>query len=105
MAEQWHQDASCKGLLFKTCNSSCKRLIFKTSNASLCNRSIVQQQQPSTFQHFIDFERATTATFYFPTLRQFQTCDSSNLLLSNASSISNVQQQQPSTFQCFINFE
>eukprot|EP00961_Rhodomonas_salina_P023025 308586-Rhodomonas_salina.1 len=37
-------------------------------------------------------------------LHQFRTWDSSNLLLSNSSSISNVQQQQPSTFS-FVNFE
>eukprot|EP00961_Rhodomonas_salina_P271121 3663381-Rhodomonas_salina.1 len=89
------------------------------SSASLMSN--MQQQQPSSFQHFINFKRATAATFYFPMLHQFQTCYSSNLLLSNASSISNVQQQQPSTFhtslisnvlqqqpatfQCFINFE
>eukprot|EP00961_Rhodomonas_salina_P151075 2034299-Rhodomonas_salina.1 len=36
-------------------------------------------------------------------LHQFRTCNSSNLLLSNASSISNVQQQQHSTFQRFVN--
>eukprot|EP00961_Rhodomonas_salina_P060887 817552-Rhodomonas_salina.1 len=42
------------------------------------------QQQPSTFQCFIDFKRATAATFYFPMLHQFHTCYSSNLLLSNA---------------------
>eukprot|EP00961_Rhodomonas_salina_P197212 2661712-Rhodomonas_salina.1 len=73
---------------------------FKTCNTS--SISNVQQQQPSTFQRFIDFERETAATFYF-LLRQFQTCNSSNLLLSNALSISNVQQQQPSTFQRFVN--
>eukprot|EP00961_Rhodomonas_salina_P026637 359948-Rhodomonas_salina.1 len=55
-------------------------------------------------QCFIDFERATAATFYSP-LRPFQMCDSSNLLLFNTSSISNMQQQQPSTFQRFIDFE
>eukprot|EP00961_Rhodomonas_salina_P101936 1371256-Rhodomonas_salina.1 len=52
-------------------------------------------------QHFINFERATAATF-FSSLSPFQTCNSSNLLLFNASLISNVQQQQPSTFQRFI---
>eukprot|EP00961_Rhodomonas_salina_P096021 1291342-Rhodomonas_salina.1 len=59
---------------FKTCNTSfasCKGLLFKTSNTSLCNSSNVQQQQPATFQCFINFECAIAATFYFPTLHQF----------------------------------
>eukprot|EP00961_Rhodomonas_salina_P084900 1140275-Rhodomonas_salina.1 len=94
MAEKRNQDASCKGLHSKTCNALCKGLIFKTCNAPrpatlhqfrrTCNSSNlllsassilnVLQQQPSksTFQCFINFERVTEATFYFPTLHQFR---------------------------------
>eukprot|EP00961_Rhodomonas_salina_P059284 796440-Rhodomonas_salina.1 len=67
--------------------------LFKTSKPAMLQ----------DLQHFIDFEHATAATFYFQ-LCQFQTCDSSNLLLSNTSLISNMQQQQPSTFS-FVNFK
>eukprot|EP00961_Rhodomonas_salina_P265370 3587190-Rhodomonas_salina.1 len=63
-----------------TCNSS---NLLLSNNSSILN---VQQQQLSTFQQFINFERATAATFYIPTLHQFRMCNSSNLLLSNASS-------------------
>eukprot|EP00961_Rhodomonas_salina_P154150 2076476-Rhodomonas_salina.1 len=69
-----------KGFSSRTCNTprpamfhakGLSGLLFKTSNASSCSSSNVQQQQPSTFQLFIDFERATAATFYFPMIYGF----------------------------------
>jgi len=66
MAEQRNQDASCKGLLFKTCNAP--------RPATLCAKGL--SSKPAT-------------------LHRFRTCNDSNLLLS-ASSISILQQQQPS---------
>jgi len=71
-------------LIFQWLNNGIKMLHakgFSSRPATLQDlQRFVQRDYLQNLQRFIDFERATTATFYSQ-LRQFQFCDSSNLLL------------------------